>query len=61
LVALLGREHDLVLLTQKLEASPSLTGNEDSAVAALKALSAQRERLAKRARRVAGRLHSGRA
>jgi CHAD domain-containing protein len=61
LVDRLGREHDLMLLTQRLEASPSLAGDEASAAAALKALSARRKRLVKRARRVAVRLHAGRA
>jgi len=61
LVDRLGREHDLMLLTQRLEASPSLAGDEASAGAALKAVRARRKRLARRARRVAMRLHDGRA
>jgi len=59
LVSLLGREHDLTLLSQELEASPTLAGNE--AAAALKAVKAERKQLTKRARRVAERLHAGRA
>jgi len=60
LVDLLGREHDLMLLTQRLEASPSLAGDEASATAALKALKVRRKQLTKRARRVAARLHGER-
>jgi CHAD domain-containing protein len=61
LVCRLGQEHDLMLLSQRLEASPSLAGNEANAVAALKALRAQRKRLVKNVRRVGVRLHGGRA
>jgi hypothetical protein len=61
LVDRLGREHDLMLLTQRLEASPSLAGDEANATAALKVLRARRKRLAESAQRVAVRLHGGRA
>jgi CHAD domain-containing protein len=61
LVDRLGREHDLMLLTQQLEASPSLAGDEASASAALKVLKARRKQLVERARRLATRLHAGRA
>lgn len=59
LVKLLGKEHDLALLTQRLEAAPSLAGAE--AAAALKAVEKRRKQLTKRARRVAVLLHEGRA
>jgi len=59
LVSLLGREHDLALLGRELEASPALARN--AAEAALKAVKAERKQLTKRARRVAERLHAGRA
>lgn len=59
LVKALGKEHDLALLTQRLEASPALAGAEGAA--ALKALRVRRKRLAKRARRAAEQLHEGRA
>lgn len=61
LVDRLGLEHDLMLLTQQLEASPSLAADEASGAAALKAVRARRKQLAKSARRVAARLHDGRA
>ncbi|MBI3438209.1 MAG: CHAD domain-containing protein, partial [Proteobacteria bacterium] len=58
LVKLLGKEHDLALLAQRLEQSPSPGGAE---AAALKALRSRREQLVKRARRAAEQLHEGRA
>lgn len=61
LVDLLGREHDLMLLTQRVENSPEFTGGGDNAEAAIEALQARRRQLLKRARRVAERLHSCRA
>jgi len=61
LVKALGREHDLALLSDKLEKQPALTGGDSQAAAALKALRRERRRLSGRARQIAARLHEGRA
>jgi hypothetical protein len=61
LVGALGSERDLVLLAGKLEASPALAGDERRAASALRAIHSERKRLARKARRIAARLHEGRA
>ncbi|MFZ2032028.1 MAG: CHAD domain-containing protein [Vitreimonas sp.] len=61
LVSFLGREHDVMLLTQRLKANPAIAGDVAGASAALKVLRKRQRRLAKRARRTAARLHEGRA
>jgi hypothetical protein len=61
LVKTLGREHDLGLLAAKLGALPAPSGEESNTAAALRALARERKRLSSRARRIAARLHEGRA
>src|SRR5262249_52140168 len=61
LVKALGREHDLALLAARLTAAPAMAGESDDAGAALKAVKSGRRRRDARARRIAARLHAGRA
>ena len=61
LVKALGREHDLALLADKLAELPALSGDESNTAAALRALARERKRRFRRARRIAARLHEGRA
>ncbi len=61
LVNLLGCEHDLTLLSRKLEGCAELAGGEQGAVAAIAAIKTRRKTLIKRARAVAEQLHQGRA
>jgi hypothetical protein len=57
----LGEERDLLLLMARIEATPTLAGDDKAAARALKALSKRRAKLAKRGDEMGARLHAGSA
>ncbi|GAM99947.1 hypothetical protein U91I_03605 [alpha proteobacterium U9-1i] len=58
---MLGRERDVLLLIDHIEAEPYLAGGEEAAKRALKRLKRREKRLAKRADALGAKLHEGRA